>query len=131
MCNSNGKYSFSFMEMINSYSTGKTSATAVIGTITCFIVILVFISLAGYFMFMEKNLENIEILKLKENGIMDIIDSCVILFGMGSALLGVRNVSAAIGSRKIETINNDNKTSQMSSNMDKTMNSNNTTQLNS
>ena len=131
MCNSNGKYSFSFMEMINSYSTGKTSATAVIGTITCFMVILVFISLAGYFMFMEKNLENIEILKLKENGIMDIIDSCVILFGMGSALLGVRNVSAAIGSRKIETINNDNKTSQMSSNMDKTMNSNNTTQLNS
>lgn len=100
MCRSNGKYSFSFMEMINSYSTGKTSATAVIGTITCLIVLLIFISLSCYFMFMEKNLENIEILKLKENGIMDIIDSCVIMFGMGSALLGVRNIAGAVGSKK-------------------------------
>ena len=131
MCNSNGKYSFSFMEMINSYSTGKTSATAVIGTITCFIVILVFISLAGYFMFMEKNLENIEILKLKENGIMDIIDSCVILFGMGSALLGVRNVSAAIGSRKIETTNNDIQASRMTQKQPNSVNSNTPQQLNS
>lgn len=100
MCKSNGKYSFSFMEMINSYSTGKTSATAVIGTVTCLIVLLIFISLSCYFMFMEKNLENIEILKLKENGIMDIIDSCVIMFGMGSALLGVRNIAGAVGSKK-------------------------------
>lgn len=100
MCRSNGKYSFSFMEMINSYSTGKTSATAVIGTVTCLIVLLIFISLSCYFMFMEKNLENIEILKLKENGIMDIIDSCVIMFGMGSALLGVRNIAGAVGSKK-------------------------------
>ena len=100
MCKSNGKYSFSLMEMINSYSTGKTSATAVIGTITCLIVLLIFISLSCYFMFMEKNLENIEILKLKETGIMDIIDSCVIMFGMGSALLGVRNIAGAVGSKK-------------------------------
>lgn len=104
MCNSDGKYSFSFMEMINSYSTGKTSATAVIGTITCLIILLVFISLSCYFMFMEKNLENIEILKLKESGIMDIIDSCVIMFGMGSALLGVRNVAGALTSKKNSTI---------------------------
>lgn len=100
MCNSNGKYSFSFMEMINSYTTGKTSATAVIGTLTCLIILLIFIALSCYFMFMEKNLENIEILKLKENGIMDLIDSCVILFGMGSGLLGVRNVAGAISAKK-------------------------------
>lgn len=100
MCKSDGKYSFSFMEMINSYSTGKTSATAVIGTVTCLIVLLVFIALSCYFMFMNKNLENIEILKIKESGIMDIIDSCVMLFGMGSALLGVRNIAGAVGSKK-------------------------------
>ena len=131
MCNSNGKYSFSFMEMINSYSTGKTSATAVIGTLTCLIVILVFIALACYFMFMEKNLENIEILRLKENGIMDIIDSCVILFGMGSALLGVRNISAAVGSRKIDSINTSIESSQTSPKHHKSINSNSTQQLNS
>lgn len=131
MCNSNGKYSFSFMEMINSYSTGKTSATAVIGIVTCLMVILVFITLSCYFMFMEKNLENIEVLRLKENGIMDIIDSCVILFGMASALLGVRNVSAAIGSKKIETINNDIQMSRMPQKQLNNSNHNNFEQLNS
>lgn len=131
MCNSNGKYSFSFMEMINSYSTGKTSATAVIGIVTCLMVILVFITLSCYFMFMEKNFENIEVLRLKENGIMDIIDSCVILFGMASALLGVRNVSAAIGSKKIETINNDIQMSRMPQKQLNNSNHNNFEQLNS
>ena len=106
MCNSDGKYSFSFMEMINSYSTGKTSATAVIGTVTCLVILLIFISLSAYFMFMEKNLENIEILKLKESGIMDIIDSCVIMFGMGSALLGVRNIAGVVGSKKHNNVIN-------------------------
>ena len=42
MCKTSNGYSFSFMEMINSEGSGKTSATGVVGTVTCLVVLLIF-----------------------------------------------------------------------------------------
>lgn len=101
MCKTKDGYSFSFMEMINSEGSGKTSATGVVGTVTCLVVLLIFCVIAGYFIFTNKDVapELIEIARLKQDGIMDIINYCTILFGMGSALLGVRKVTGALGSK--------------------------------
>lgn len=113
MCKDNsGKYSFSFMEMINSSSTGKTSATGVIGTISCIVMIFVFVALAIYFIGMKKHvaIEDIEIIRLKQDGILAIMNDCTVLFGMGSALLGVRNVAGMIGNKNKQENNNNNLT---------------------
>lgn len=103
MCrNKNGKYSFSFMEMINSQSTGKTSATAVTGVITCIVMLIMFVALAIYFMAMKKHvsIEDIELIRLKEDGVLAILNYCTMMFGMGTALLGVRNIAGAFGNRR-------------------------------
>lgn len=103
MCkNKDGRYSFSFMEMINSESTGKTSATAVTGIITCLVMLAMFVILAIYFMGMKKHvsIEDIELIQLKEEGVLAIINYCTVMFGMGTALLGVRNIAGAFGSKR-------------------------------
>jgi hypothetical protein len=65
MCkNKDGRYSFSFMEMINSESTGKTSATAVTGIITCLVMLAMFVILAIYFMGMKKIFNNCHLVYL-------------------------------------------------------------------
>ena len=121
MCKKDGKYSFSFMEMINSYSTGKTSATAVTGTITCLIMLLMFVVLAVYFMAMKKHvsIEDLEIIRLKEEGVLAILNYVTMMFGMGTALLGVRNIAGAFGNKrtntqcdKVDTLNKDKEVSQ-------------------
>lgn len=94
-----GTYKFSFMEMINSGKTGMTSATGVIGVITSLTILVIFVALSAYYLFMEKSNINLELLKIKKDGIMDILNYCTIWFGMASALLGVRNISGAIGSK--------------------------------
>ena len=94
-----GTYKFSFMEMINSGKNGMTSATGAIGVITALTILVIFVALSAYYLFMEKNSVDIELLRLKRDGVMDILNYCTIWFGMASALLGVRNISGAIGSR--------------------------------
>lgn len=100
-----GTYKFSFMEMINSGKTGMTSATGVIGVITSLTILIIFVALSAYYLFMEKSDINLELLKIKKDGIMDILNYCTIWFGMASALLGVRNISGAIGSRTTDCSN--------------------------
>ena len=94
-----GTYKFSFMEMINSGKNGMTSATGAIGVITSLVILVIFVALSAYYLFMEKNSVDIELLRLKRDGVMDILNYCTIWFGMASALLGVRNISGALGSR--------------------------------
>ena len=100
-----GTYKFSFMEMINSGKNGMTSATGAIGVITSFVILIIFVILCTYYLFMEKNSIDLEILRLKRDGVLDILNYCTIWFGMASALLGVRNISGAIGSRTTDCSN--------------------------
>ena len=97
-----GTQKFSFMEMINSTSSGKTSNSGVVGFFTCLIMLIVFVTIVIYYMCIPKDvsISEIDLLKLKIEMIKDIIEYSTIFFGMGSALLGVRKIAGAVSSSK-------------------------------
>lgn len=96
-----GTQKFSFMEMVNSASSGKTSNSGVVGLFTCLTMLVMFVALIIYYMCIPKDvaIADIEIFRIKTEMIKDIIEFCTIFFGMGSALLGVRKIAGAVGSR--------------------------------
>lgn len=97
-----GTQKFSFMEMINSTSSGKTSNSGVVGFFTCLIMLIVFVTIVIYYMCIPKDvsISEIDLLKLKIEMIKDIIEYSTIFFGMGSALLGVRKIAGAVSGSK-------------------------------
>lgn len=97
-----GTQKFSFMEMINSASSGKTSNSGFVGFFTCLIMLIVFVTIVIYYMCIPKDvsISEIDLLKLKIEMIKDIIEYSTIFFGMGSALLGVRKIAGAVSSSK-------------------------------
>lgn len=107
-----GTQKFSFVEMVNSASSGKTSNSGVVGLFTCLTMLIVFCVLVIYYMCIPKDVSiaEIDIFRIKTEMIKDIIEYCTIFFGMGSALLGVRKIAGVIGSKgkKGTTIMTDN-----------------------
>ena len=96
-----GTQKFSFVEMVNSASSGKTSNSGVVGLFTCLTMLIVFCVLVIYYMCIPKDIPitEIDIFRIKTEMIKDIIEYCTIFFGMGSALLGVRKIAGVIGSK--------------------------------
>lgn len=96
-----GTQKFSFMEMINSASSGKTSNSGVVGLFTCIVMLIMFVTLIIYYMCIPKDIaiEELDIFRVKTEMIKDIIEYCTIFFGMGTALLGVRKIAGVMGSR--------------------------------
>lgn len=96
-----GTQKFSFMEMVNSASNGKTSNSGVVGLFTCIVMLIMFVALIIYYMCMPKDIaiEELDIFRVKTEMIKDIIEYCTIFFGMGTALLGVRKIAGVVGAR--------------------------------
>lgn len=104
-----GTQKISIAEMVNSASSGKTSNSGVVGLVTCLVMLLVFVALTIYYFCMNKNISiaEIDILKLKVDVIKEIMEYCTIFFGMGTALLGVRKIAGAVGSKRAGNATND------------------------
>lgn len=104
-----GTQKISIAEMVNSASNGKTSNSGVVGLVTCLVMLLVFVALTIYYFCMNKNISiaEIDILKLKVDVIKEIMEYCTIFFGMGTALLGVRKIAGAVGSKRAGNATND------------------------
>lgn len=83
------KYKFSFGEMISSGVSGKTSATGTIGVILCLLAMFI-VTCGVTFYFLNTS---------EANNVMEIIDKCIIMLGIGAALLGCRKVSGAVASK--------------------------------
>lgn len=84
------KYKFSFGEMISSGVSGKTSATGTIGVILCFLsMLIIFGTVIFYFINVSE-----------ASNILDMMDRCIIMLGIGAALLGCRKVTGALVSQK-------------------------------
>lgn len=100
------KYKFSFGEMISGGISGKTSATGTIGVILSLLAMFITACVVTFYFFNTSEADNI----------MEIIDKCIIMLGIGAALLGCRKVSGAIASKgqvikvvnDVEKINDDN-----------------------
>lgn len=85
----NGKYKFSFMEMITSGKDGSTSATGFIGVILSLVCILMTVAIFMFYFMHTGEAENI----------LALADKVIIMLGIGSALLGTRKISGVIGSK--------------------------------
>ena len=85
----NGKYKFSFMEMITSGKDGSTSATGFIGVILSLVCILMAVAIFIFYFMHTGEAENI----------LALADKVIIMLGIGSALLGTRKISGVIGSK--------------------------------
>ena len=85
----NGKYKFSFMEMITSGKDGSTSATGFIGVILSLVSILMAVAIFMFYFMHTGEAENI----------LALADKVIIMLGIGSALLGTRKISGVIGSK--------------------------------
>ena len=85
----NGKYKFSFMEMITSGKDGSTSATGFIGVILSLVCILMAVAIFVFYFMHTGEAENI----------LALADKVIIMLGIGSALLGTRKISGVIGSK--------------------------------
>lgn len=96
-----GTQKFSFVEMVNSASSGKTSNSGVVGLFTCLTMLVTFCALVIYYMCIPKDIPiaEIDIFRIKIEMIKDIIEYCTIFFGMGSALLGVRKIAGVLGTK--------------------------------
>lgn len=91
----NGKYKFSFMEMITSGRDGSTSATGFVGVILSLVCILMAVAIFVFYFIHTGEAENI----------LALLDKVIIMLGIGSALLGTRKISGVIGSKNnTETI---------------------------
>lgn len=85
----NGKYKFSFMEMITSGRDGSTSATGFVGVILSLVCILMAVAIFIFYFINVKEADNI----------LALLDKVIIMLGIGSALLGTRKISGVIGSK--------------------------------
>lgn len=96
-----GTQKFSFMEMVNSASSGKTSNSGVVGLFTCLIMLIIFVTIVIYYICIPKDvpISEIDLLRLKIEMLKDIIEYATIFFGMGTALLGVRKIAGAVGNK--------------------------------
>ena len=87
MCKtSDNKYAFSFLEMISTRGDGKTSATGTIGVMLCLLSMLM-IAIIFFFYFFNVG---------EANNVLEFLDKCIIILGIGATLLGCRKVSGAI-----------------------------------
>lgn len=89
----NGKYKFSFMEMITSGRDGSTSATGFVGVILSLVCILMAVAIFVFYFLNTGEAENI----------LSLLDKVIIMLGIGSALLGTRKISGVIGSKNSTT----------------------------
>ena len=90
MCKDNeGRYKFSFMEMISSSKSGSTSATGFIGVILCLMCIILVFAIFVFYFINTKESENI----------LSLLDKIIVMLGIGSALLGTRKISGIIGNK--------------------------------
>lgn len=85
----NGKYKFSFMEMITSGRDGSTSATGFVGVILSLVCIVMAVSIFVFYFVNTAQAENI----------LKLLDKVIIMLGISSALLGTRKISGVIGSK--------------------------------
>lgn len=101
-----GTQKFSFMEMINSASTGKTSNSGVVGLFTCISMLIIFTTIVIYYLSMPKAIElaELDIFRVQIEMLKDIIEFTTIFFGMGTALLGVRKIAGVVGSKGKQAI---------------------------
>lgn len=85
----NGKYKFSFMEMITSGRDGSTSATGFVGVILSLVCILMAVAIFIFYFVNVKEADHA----------LAFLDKVIIMLGIGSALLGTRKISGVIGSK--------------------------------
>ena len=85
----NGKYKFSFMEMITSGRDGSTSATGFVGVILSLVCILMAVAIFIFYFVNVKEADHV----------LALLDKVIIMLGIGSALLGTRKISGVIGSK--------------------------------
>ena len=118
MCKtSENKYKFSFGEMISSGASGKTSATGTIGVILCILSMLIIFGIVIFYFINVSEASNV----------LDMMDRCIVMLGIGAALLGCRKVTGALVSQKgnptqvIDALNESIETPQTDEGQDKTM----------
>lgn len=86
----------SFMEMCTHSSTGQTSASGFVGIATCISMLICALVLLVYYLVVPAESANV----------LSFIDKIIILFGIGSALLGTRKLTGIIKSKGSEVISN-------------------------
>lgn len=94
MCrDANGKYKFSFMEMITSGRDGSTSATGFIGMVLTLTSMLMAVCTMLFYFFQTG----------EANNTLEFLDKSIMIMGIGAGLLGTRKISGVIGSRRSST----------------------------
>lgn len=94
MCrDANGKYKFSFMEMITSGRDGSTSATGFIGMVLTLTSMLMAVCTMLFYFFQTGEADNT----------LEFLDKSIMIMGIGAGLLGTRKISGVIGSRRSST----------------------------
>lgn len=89
-----GKIRFSAMEMISSGKTGQTSATGTIGVILCLVAMTLILAFSILYFFQLGEADHI----------LDFLDKCIMMLGIGAALLGTRKISGALAGRRTSNI---------------------------
>lgn len=91
MCrDNNGKYKFSFMEMVTSGRDGSTSATGFVGVILSLVSMLMAVC-AMLFYFCKTG---------EASHALAFLDKAIMIMGIGAGLLGTRKISGVIGGKK-------------------------------
>lgn len=86
----NGKYKFSFMEMITSGRDGSTSATGFAGMVLTLTSMLMALCTMLFYFFKTGEADHA----------LDFLDKSIMIMGIGAGLLGTRKISGVIGSKK-------------------------------
>lgn len=91
MCKTdNGKYKFSFMEMVTSGKDGSTSATGFVGVVLSLASMIMAVC-AMLFYFFETG---------EATHTLAFLDKAIMIMGIGAGLLGTRKISGVIGGKK-------------------------------
>lgn len=89
----NGKYKFSFMEMITSGRDGSTSATGFAGMVLTLASMAMALCTMLFYFFKTGEADHA----------LEFLDKSIMIMGIGAGLLGTRKISGVIGSRKGST----------------------------
>lgn len=84
-----GKTTSSFGEAVSSDLTGRTSATGLVGVLTCMLSLIIIVVIMFYYFLHPSEAENV----------IEFIDRAIIILGIGTALLGTRKVAGIIGNK--------------------------------
>lgn len=82
--------SVSWREAFNNDS-GKTSGNKLVGIITCFVCLIIFLACVVYFFISEDDTENI----------LKILDKDLYLYTVGCGLMGVKTIASSIGKNHV------------------------------